>query len=127
MTKVDLITGFLGAGKTTFLARYGEWLGRQGCRFTIIGNEFGGSGIDHAVLLGIFGNVIGKFLHRQLHGAANSRRGDNGNLANGVLRLELALDGGDQSAQALTGDFGEVDVRIGLDAHQHGGQIHHFL
>lgn len=58
MTKVDLITGFLGAGKTTFLARYGEWLGRQGCRFTIIGNEFGGSGIDHAVLQERFGGAV---------------------------------------------------------------------
>lgn len=50
ITKVDLITGFLGSGKTTFIARYGDWLGRQGTHFAVIENEFGASGVDRAVL-----------------------------------------------------------------------------
>lgn len=56
-TKVDLITGFLGAGKTTFLARYGAWLERQGCRFAVIENEFGAAGVDQAILGEEFGSV----------------------------------------------------------------------
>ena len=47
---VDLITGFLGAGKTTFLIRYAGWLERQGIRFTVVENEFGAAGVDCAVL-----------------------------------------------------------------------------
>ena len=36
MTKVDLITGFLGAGKTTFLLRYAKYMLRQGRRIAIL-------------------------------------------------------------------------------------------
>lgn len=50
MTKVDLITGFLGAGKTTFLSRYGAWLNGQGCRFAVIENEFGAGSVDQTIL-----------------------------------------------------------------------------
>lgn len=57
ITTVDLVTGFLGAGKTTFLARYGDWLDRQGIRFAVIENEFGTAGVDRAVLSQKFGNV----------------------------------------------------------------------
>ena len=32
MVQVDLITGFLGAGKTTFLRRYVRYLVQQGIR-----------------------------------------------------------------------------------------------
>lgn len=44
MTRVDLITGFLGAGKTTFIHRYLKHLGDQ--RVRIIENEFGSIGVD---------------------------------------------------------------------------------
>ena len=57
MTKVDLVTGFLGAGKTTFLARYGDWLTRRDVRFAVIENEFGAAGVDRAILSERFGNV----------------------------------------------------------------------
>lgn len=33
MTRIDLVTGFLGAGKTAFLAGYADWLRRRGARF----------------------------------------------------------------------------------------------
>lgn len=57
MTQVDLITGFLGAGKTTFIAKYGAWLEKQGVKFAVIENEFGAAGVDRAILSERFGNV----------------------------------------------------------------------
>ncbi|MGN1346043.1 MAG: GTP-binding protein, partial [Eubacteriales bacterium] len=50
MTKLDVITGFLGAGKTTFLTRYTAWLAGQGIRYAVIENEFGRAGVDAALL-----------------------------------------------------------------------------
>lgn len=50
MIKVDLITGFLGAGKTTFLKRYAEYLMKCGCRVGIIENDFGAVNIDMLML-----------------------------------------------------------------------------
>lgn len=50
MTRLDVVTGFLGAGKTTFLCRYTAWLRRSGVRFCVIENEFGAAGVDGAVL-----------------------------------------------------------------------------
>lgn len=44
MTKVDLITGFLGAGKTTFIHRYLRHMKDR--RVLIIENEFGSVGVD---------------------------------------------------------------------------------
>lgn len=46
MTKVDLITGFLGAGKTTFIKKYADYLQARGEKVHIIENEFGGISID---------------------------------------------------------------------------------
>jgi len=57
MTAIDLVTGFLGAGKTTFIARYGQWLRQQGIRFAVVENEFGAAGVDSAVLREQFGVV----------------------------------------------------------------------
>ena len=48
MTKVDLITGFLGAGKTTFIHRYLRHLADQ--KTLIIENEFGSIGVDRQFL-----------------------------------------------------------------------------
>ena len=39
MVKVDLITGFLGAGKTTFIRRYADYFMRKGQRINIIEND----------------------------------------------------------------------------------------
>ena len=46
MVQVDLITGFLGAGKTTFLRRYAAYLARQGHRVCILENDFGAVNVD---------------------------------------------------------------------------------
>ncbi len=48
MTKVDLITGFLGAGKTTFIHRYLYHISDQ--KVLIIENEFGSIGVDARLL-----------------------------------------------------------------------------
>lgn len=50
MVKVDLITGFLGAGKTTFIRRYADYFMRKGQRINIIENEFGGVNVDAVML-----------------------------------------------------------------------------
>lgn len=49
-TKLDVITGFLGAGKTTFLQHYCAWLKQNGISFAVIENEFGQAGVDAALL-----------------------------------------------------------------------------
>ena len=49
-TYLDVITGFLGAGKTTFLERYTQHLREIGVSFCIIENEFGRAGVDGAQL-----------------------------------------------------------------------------
>ena len=46
MVQVDLITGFLGAGKTTFLRRYAAYLAGQGERVCILENDFGAVNVD---------------------------------------------------------------------------------
>ena len=46
MVQVDLITGFLGAGKTTFLRRYAAYLAKQGCRICLLENDFGAVNVD---------------------------------------------------------------------------------
>lgn len=49
-TRLDVVTGFLGAGKTTFLAQYTDWLNEKGVSYCIIENEFGKAGIDADIL-----------------------------------------------------------------------------
>lgn len=50
MTKLNVVTGFLGAGKTTFIKNYLPWLKQQGLRSCVIENEFGVAGVDGATL-----------------------------------------------------------------------------
>lgn len=50
MVKVDLITGFLGAGKTTFIQKYVRYLKNKGESIHIIENEFAEKGVDSAFL-----------------------------------------------------------------------------
>ena len=47
---VDLVSGFLGAGKTTLISRYAAFRIKQGERVAIIENEFGEMGIDGELL-----------------------------------------------------------------------------
>ena len=48
--RVDLITGFLGSGKTTFIRKYLSWLQEKGERIRIIENEFGAVNVDTRLL-----------------------------------------------------------------------------
>lgn len=50
MTRLDVVTGFLGAGKTTFIQRYGAWLREKGVSFCVVENEFGRAGVDGLIL-----------------------------------------------------------------------------
>ncbi len=45
-TKIDLITGVLGAGKTTFLRKYARYLMEKGERIAILVNDFGAVNVD---------------------------------------------------------------------------------
>ena len=50
MVKIDLITGFLGSGKTTFLKQYAQYLLRQGQNIGILENDFGAVNVDMMLL-----------------------------------------------------------------------------
>ena len=51
--KTDLVTGFLGAGKTTFIQHYFRFLTGKGERVRIIENEFGAVNVDTRLLNGL--------------------------------------------------------------------------
>ena len=50
MVKIDLITGFLGAGKTTFLLGYAKYLMRQGMKIGILEYDYGAINVDMLLL-----------------------------------------------------------------------------
>ena len=50
MTKIDLITGILGSGKTTWIHQYAEHLIQQGQRIAILENDFGAVNVDMLLL-----------------------------------------------------------------------------
>ena len=50
MIRVDLITGFLGAGKTTFIQKYAAYLLRHGKKAGIVENDYGAVNVDTMLL-----------------------------------------------------------------------------
>ena len=56
MTKIDLITGILGSGKTTFLRHYAKYLISQGKRIAILENDFGAVNVDMMMLRDLHGD-----------------------------------------------------------------------
>ena len=50
MKKIDLITGFLGSGKTTFISEYADYLVRAGESVAIIVNDYGAINVDRLLL-----------------------------------------------------------------------------
>ena len=50
MIKVDLITGFLGSGKTTFMKKYAEYLIGKGMNIGILENDHGAVNVDMMLL-----------------------------------------------------------------------------
>lgn len=55
MVQVDLITGFLGAGKTTFLRKYAAYLVAQGHSVCILENDFGAVNVDAMLVQDLLG------------------------------------------------------------------------
>lgn len=56
MVKIDLITGFLGAGKTTFLKKYAKYCIEQGENIGILENDFGAVNVDMMLLQDLTGD-----------------------------------------------------------------------
>ena len=54
--KIDLITGFLGAGKTTWIRRYAEYLIGKGEKICILENDYGAVNVDMMFLQDLLGN-----------------------------------------------------------------------
>lgn len=59
MIKVDLITGFLGSGKTTFINGYARYLIKTGKKIGIIENDYGAINVDMLVLSKALGSDCG--------------------------------------------------------------------
>lgn len=55
MITIDLITGFLGSGKTTFIEKYARWLVAKGERVCILENDYGAINIDRVLLQNLLG------------------------------------------------------------------------
>ena len=53
MIKIDLITGFLGSGKTTFLIKYAKYLISIGEKICILENDHGAINVDMMLLSSI--------------------------------------------------------------------------
>ena len=53
MIKIDLITGFLGSGKTTFIIEYAKYLINKGEKVCILENDFGAVNVDMMLLDGL--------------------------------------------------------------------------
>lgn len=50
MIKIDLITGLLGAGKTTFIEKYVQYCLSQGQKIAVLENDFGAVNVDLMIL-----------------------------------------------------------------------------
>ncbi|MCD8023845.1 MAG: hypothetical protein LUF30_13035, partial [Lachnospiraceae bacterium] len=72
MIKIDLITGFLGAGKTTFIKKYAEYMIRQGMNIGILENDYGAVNVDMMLLQDLEGEqceleMVAGGCHRDCH------------------------------------------------------------
>lgn len=56
MVKIDLITGFLGSGKTTFIKKYARYLMDCGNNIGILENDFGAVNVDMMLLQDLQGD-----------------------------------------------------------------------
>lgn len=57
MIKVDLVTGFLGSGKTTFITEYASYLVSKGINTAIIVNDYGAINVDRLLLEETLGDM----------------------------------------------------------------------
>ncbi|WP_026494913.1 GTP-binding protein [Butyrivibrio sp. WCD3002] len=56
MVKIDLVTGFLGSGKTTFIREYARYLLNKGEKICIIENDYGAVNVDMVLLQDLYGD-----------------------------------------------------------------------
>lgn len=56
MVKIDLVTGFLGSGKTTFIRKYASYLMDKGYNIGILENDFGAVNVDMMLLQELMGD-----------------------------------------------------------------------
>ena len=56
MVKVDLVTGFLGSGKTTFIRKYAKYLMDEGNNIGILENDYGAVNVDMMLLQDLMGD-----------------------------------------------------------------------
>ena len=56
MVKIDLITGFLGSGKTTFIRKYAQYLMDAGNNIGILENDYGAVNVDMMLLQDLMGD-----------------------------------------------------------------------
>lgn len=56
MVKVDLVTGFLGSGKTTFIRKYAKYLMDAGNNIGILENDYGAVNVDMMLLQDLMGD-----------------------------------------------------------------------
>ena len=56
MVKIDLITGFLGSGKTTFIRKYAQYLMDNGNNIGILENDYGAVNVDMMLLQDLMGD-----------------------------------------------------------------------
>ncbi|MBQ0065633.1 MAG: GTPase (G3E family) [Firmicutes bacterium] len=59
MVKVDLITGFLGSGKTTFIRMYVQYLLEKGEKVCILENDYGAINVDMMLLSDLKSDKLG--------------------------------------------------------------------
>lgn len=58
MIKIDLVTGFLGSGKTTFIKQYAKYLISKGERIGILENDYGPINVDMMLLNDLRGESL---------------------------------------------------------------------
>ena len=77
MVKIDLITGFLGSGKTTFIKKYAKYLIDSGKNIGILENDYGAVNVDMMLLQDLMGDQceLEMIYHLRHHAFASSRCG----------------------------------------------------
>ncbi len=92
MIKIDLITGFLGSGKTTFILKYADYLLRQGKRIGILENDYGAVNVDTMLLGGLEGdNCIIESVAGACDADCHRRRFKTKLIALGMLGLDRVI------------------------------------
>ena len=65
MVKIDLITGFLGSGKTTFIRKYAKYLMDEGNNIGILENDYGAVNVDMMLLQDLMGDPLLYFSYQK--------------------------------------------------------------